>query len=153
MSRLATAGGSAVKGSPSRRFNAKRDGQLMNKNASEIGGLLDTVRSQLEDLAKEVKTDEEGLKDFERQLGLLRKERELVERRYAGNKQWIDKFDEQMGPFTRNYGELTDGIGTLYDNAKKEHKKGLLVLMEEFNYHPIFKHPGDTFYGVPFNPK
>tara|TARA_B110000208_G_C11567569_1_gene357698 strand:- start:493 stop:690 length:198 start_codon:yes stop_codon:yes gene_type:complete len=46
---LRRAGSSSVTTS---RFNAKRDGKLMNKNASEIGGLLDTVRSQLEDLAR-----------------------------------------------------------------------------------------------------
>jgi hypothetical protein len=82
------------------------------------------------------------MKDFERQLALLRKERDLVHRRLQSNQEFVETFDEQMGPFTRNYGELTDGIGKLYDNAKKEHKKGLAVLMKEFNYHPIFKHPG-----------
>jgi hypothetical protein len=46
---LRRAGSSSVTTS---RFTAKRDGKLMNKNASEIGGLLDTVRSQLEDLAR-----------------------------------------------------------------------------------------------------
>ena len=57
-------------------------------------------------------------------------------------------------PPTRcRYKDLTKNISGLYQNAKEQHVKGLEVLVEEFNYHPMFKRPTDNFTAVPFVPK
>ena len=47
---------------------------------------------------------------------------------------------------------MTSDIGTIYEKAKKGHAKGIVLLQQEFGYHPIFKHPGDTFTAIPFKP-
>jgi hypothetical protein len=48
---------------------------------------------------------------------------------------------------------MTSDLSRIYDNAKEEHARGLQVLMDEFNYHPAFKRPGDEFFAVPFRCK
>ena len=47
---------------------------------------------------------------------------------------------------------MTSEIAVLYGNAKKGHAKGIVLLENEFGYHPAFKRPGDTFTGVAFRP-
>ena len=42
---------------------------------------------------------------------------------------------------------------SLYDNAKTEHKKGIDVLIREFNYHPLWKQSNDCFNATPFKPE
>lgn len=51
------------------------------------------------------------------------------------------------------YDDLTTSIRDLYDNAKTEHMKGVDLLVDAFNYHPLFRKTGDTFNAVPFKPK
>jgi hypothetical protein len=48
---------------------------------------------------------------------------------------------------------MTGEIGGIYDKAKEGHANGLLILMREFGYHPIYKKPGDSFTAIPFRPK
>ena len=35
-------------------------------------------------------------------------------------------------------------IEAIYNNAKKGHQKGIVMLENEFGYHPAFKRPQDT---------
>ena len=51
------------------------------------------------------------------------------------------------------YDELSAGISDLYDNAKVEHGKGIALLVQEFEYHPMFKVSATGFTGTPFRPK
>ena len=73
--------------------------------------------------------------------------------RLEKNKVWAAEFDGQIGPFEAKYKGLTKDISTLYENAKRQHKKGLEVLKREFDYHPAFKNREDGFFAVPFVPK
>ena len=40
----------------------------------------------------------------------------------------------------------------LYANAKQKHADGLQLLVENFQYHPLFKLGKDPFVAVPFKP-
>ena len=62
-------------------------------------------------------------------------------------------YDREIGPFQMTYGKNTEGIAVIYDNAKKFHGKGIQMLVDEFDYHPSFKRPTDTFSATPFQPK
>jgi hypothetical protein len=69
------------------------------------------------------------------------------------NENWAKSYETDLGPFTQKYDAITNEIGGLYGNAKKGHAKGISLLQKEFNYHPAFKRPGDTFSALPFKPK
>lgn len=47
---------------------------------------------------------------------------------------------------------MASEVAILYDNARKEHAKGILLLENKFGYHPAFKRPGDSFRGIIFQP-
>ena len=111
------------------------------------------LRGQLKELKRDIRADQIGKKEFEDHLYLLEKQKELLMRRLSANEKWAAEFDEAIGPFERKYSSLTKDISGLYDAAKEEHAKGLLVLIEEFNYHPAFKRWCDNFTAIPFKPK
>ena len=68
------------------------------------------------------------------------------------HKDWVEGYDLNVGPFADKYTQMTKDIGTIYEKAKIGHTKGIDMLKKEFNYHPLFKKPGDTFTGIPFRP-
>lgn len=51
------------------------------------------------------------------------------------------------------YQAKTREIASIYDDAKERHKKGIKVLVNEFDYHPEFFRPSDSFHAIPFVPK
>eukprot|EP00949_MAST-11_sp_MAST-11-sp1_P005376 g5376.t1 len=129
-----------------------KDTERFDKTSSEVGGALDNLESQLRQLKAEIRADEEGIFDFNAHLGLLRKEKILLETRLKENKEWAAKFDERIGPFEKMYEKLTDGIEDIYENAKRKHKLGIDVLVREFQYHPLWKLSDDGFTATPFKP-
>ena len=130
-----------------------KDTEKFDKTASEVGGAIDNLQPQLSVLRAEIRADKDGLFDFNSRLAFLYKEREMLETRNAQNKVWAEKFDEKIGPFEKMYDALTDGMTSLYDNAKTEHKKGIDVLIREFNYHPLWKQGNGCFTATPFKPE
>lgn len=51
------------------------------------------------------------------------------------------------------YQAKTKEIASIYDDAKERHKEGIKVLVNEFDYHPEFFRPRDSFHATPFVPK
>ncbi len=84
----------------------------------------------------------------------IRTEKKLVEARLRKNKLAASKYDAQMGPLMKVYGDDVAHIGALYEAAKAKHAKGVDLLVKEFNYHPSFsKGKPNEFWGRPFKPK
>ena len=142
-----------------RKKSCKKRGSIgriqrsLTKPPARSGGAIDNLQSQLNVLRAEIRADKDGLFDFNNRLAFLYKEREMLETRNAQNKAWAEKFDEKIGPFEKMYDALTDGMTSLYDNAKTEHKKGIDVLIREFNYHPLWKQGNGCFTATPFKPE
>lgn len=84
------------------------------------------------------------------QLGEKKRE---IERRIEANTRWTSSFDQDLGPFEKMYQAKTKEIASIYDDAKERHKEGIKVLVNEFDYHPEFFRPGDSFHATPFVPK
>eukprot|EP00946_MAST-07B_sp_MAST-7B-sp1_P001160 g1160.t1 len=129
-----------------------KDTERFDKTASEVGGALGNLESQLMQLKAEIRADEEGIFDFDSRLGFLYKERDMLEERVKQNEIWAKKFDDKIGPFEKKYVTLTDGISDIYENAKAKHKIGIKVLQKEFNYHPLWKLNDGDFSATPFEP-
>lgn len=91
--------------------------------------------------------------EFERHLGMLNARKDDLMKRVNANKEWGAKYDLEVGPFAQRYENMTGEIGKIYDNAKKGHERGIVLLENEFGYHPAFKRPQDTFSAIPFRPK
>jgi hypothetical protein len=104
-------------------------------------------------LLPEIRLDESGKFDFEKELKKLENRKVDILKRMESNKAWAEKYDTELGPFMGTYQAMTGDIGTIYEKAKSGHESGLLILMREFGYHPEFKRPGDDFSAVPFRPK
>ena len=83
----------------------------------------------------------------------LKIKRAELDKRMKANLEWAEMYDREIGPFQMTYGKNTEGIAVIYDNAKKFHGKGIQMLVDEFDYHPAFKRPTDTFSATPFQPK
>ena len=77
----------------------------------------------------------------------------FLSKRLTENQVYAREFDEKIGPFEKMYEGLTAEIDVLYRNAKKQHARGLQVLKDEFDYHPLFKRRDGEFSAVPFKPK
>ena len=58
-----------------------KDTERFDKTASEVGGALGNLESQLTQLKAEIRADEDGIFDFDSRLGFLYKEREMLETR------------------------------------------------------------------------
>ena len=130
-----------------------KDTEKFDKTASEVGGAIENLTNQLNVLNSEIRADKDGLFDFDQRLSFLYKERIFLENRLKFNNEFAVKFDAQIEPFEKMYDKLTDGMTSLYDNAKTEHKKGIAVLIREFNYHPLWKQSSDCFNATPFKPE
>jgi len=124
----------------------------LNKNASSIGTILDVLKTKLDLLEKDIRSDEKGKKEYEDQLHRLRSKREHVMKRMKGNEEWAAQFDKDIGPFENMYDSMTGNMESLYSNAKAQHAKGVKLLKKEFKYHPMYKRPDSDFSAVPFRP-
>lgn len=132
---------------------SKKDFLTMSRTSTGITGNLIDMRSRLEALDASIKADEKSKAEFEIHLATLYKKRDELQRIIDENTKWTQKYETDLGPFTKKYKAITEDIGGLYSNAKKGHAKGITLLEKEFNYHPAFKRPGDTFHATPFKPK
>ena len=54
-----------------------KDTERFDKTASEVGGALGNLESQIHTLKGEIKADEQGIFDFDARLGFLYKENEF----------------------------------------------------------------------------
>jgi len=130
----------------------KQAAVLMDETACSIRGVIDSVRTQLAILEAEIIANEKSKKEYDRHLQTLENRKSDLEKRTKKNMEWSQTYDQEVGPFAARYEEMTKDIGVIYNNAKKGHAKGIVLLQKEFGYHPQFKHPGDTFSATPFRP-
>jgi hypothetical protein len=124
----------------------------MDRTACSIRGVLDNLRTQLQILDDEIKADLKSKAEYDRHLGLLEARKQDLQARVKTNSEWLKVYDVEVGPFADRYKNMTAEIAVLYDKAKDGHKKGIVLLENEFGYHPAFKRPQDTFTAVPFRP-
>ena len=124
----------------------------MDQTASSIKGVLDDLRVKLSILDGEIKADKKSKAEFERHLGLLQKRKDELTSRMKENKAWATTYDRDVGPFADRYKAMTADIAVIYEKAKVGHAKGITMLKQEFGYHPEFKRPGDSFFGIPYTP-
>ena len=131
----------------------KKEFQLMSRSTNAITGSFIDMRAKLEVLETTIKAAEKSKIEFETHLGLLNKRRDDLMRVIEESNKFAKSYETDLGPFAKKYDEITADIGSIYDVAKRKHYKGIQVLRKEFNYHPAFKRPGDTFTAIPFKPK
>jgi flagellar motility protein MotE (MotC chaperone) len=122
----------------------------MDFTAQSVKGVIDTLRVQVGALESEIKADLESKAEFERHLKVLETRKQDLLARIKSNKTSIQDFDSTN--IAENYKNMTEGIATIYANAKKGHASGIVLLQKEFGYHPVFKRPGDTFTATAFRP-
>jgi hypothetical protein len=125
----------------------------MKTNSSLAGNVLTTFELKIADLAKEIAADEKGIQDYEQRLYLLNKEKDLLQKRIRRNAQFAADFDKMIGPFSDKYTDMTKEMATLYGQAKEHHMNGVMLLVREFDYHPLFKRRDNEFTAAPFKPK
>jgi hypothetical protein len=130
-----------------------KDAAKMNRVTSGIGGALEGVQMRIEMLSREIKADEKGKKDYDEQLFRLNERRRDLEGKLKDCRDWNALFESKIKPLAGKYTETTDSMQSQYNDAKLRHAQGILVLMENFDYHPEFKRFSDTFTAVPFRPK
>ena len=123
----------------------------MNSTASSINGVLNTLQIQLSLIDNQIKSDINNISSCDRQLKQLYDHKQDLLTKINHKKEWIQTYEK--GPLNSQYIEITNEIEKIYNNAKKGHSKGIKLLEEEFNYHPAFKRPGDTFTATAFRPK
>eukprot|EP01035_Chromulina_nebulosa_P022136 gene22136-28662_t len=132
---------------------SKKELIAMDRASVSIKGVFDDIKTQISRLDQEIKTSEKSKLEFERQLLILETRRDDLKQQIKSNESWASVYDTEVGPLAKKYNEMTASIGKIYDKAKDGHKKGIVVLKQEFGYHPAFKRPKDTFTAVPFQPK
>jgi len=128
------------------------DGRRLNVNFSAIGAQVERLRVRLGHVDTEIKADTEGIEAYTQRLRRVKLEQEMLRVRLRRNREWAAQFATNVGPFEAKYDALTGEIGHLYDAAKEKHARALQLLMDEFNYHPAFRRPGDDFSATPFRP-
>lgn len=125
----------------------------MNSTASGIVSVVESLRIRLEAVEQEIKADELGIADYEREIAALESQKKELEKRLKKNREWAVRYDRDIGPFQSTYAKNKASIKVQYDKARVFHGKGIEMLKKDFGYHPLFKHPQDTFVAVPFRPK
>ncbi|EGZ29765.1 hypothetical protein PHYSODRAFT_309962 [Phytophthora sojae] len=135
------------------QFTLTKDAAKMNRVTSGIGGALESVQMRIEMLTREIKADEKGKKDYDEQLFRLNERRKDFDAKLKECREWNALFESKIKPLAAKYTETTDSMQGQYNDAKLRHAQGIIVLMENFDYHPEFKRLSDTFTAVPFRPK
>eukprot|EP01038_Epipyxis_sp_PR26KG_P013737 gene13737-18426_t len=130
----------------------KKEMIAMDRTSSSIKGVLDNLKIQIQILDADIKASEKSKMEFERHLQGLENRRDELKKRVKTNTEWAATYDLEVGPFATKYQDMTAQIGQIYEKAKVGHHKGIELLEKEFNYHPAFKRPTDTFTAVPFRP-
>ena len=156
MSRNQTKRSSGLKKAGSAIMSHKQFGanaRKMKSNTSMAATILTNMESAIQNLQREIDADNKGLQDFDQQLYLLKKEKDGLERNVKKNAKFVADFDKMIGPFSDKYTEMTKEMATLYGDAKKHHRNGVMLLVKEFDYHPLFKRRDDEFAASPFMPK
>ena len=126
----------------------------MSATASSIKGVLDNLQVKLTQIETEIKNDEKSKADYERHLTVLETKKADLLARLQANEEWAKSYDTgPQGAVQEKFRELVGDIGLIYDKAKVGHSKGINMLETEFGYHPAWKRPGDTFFGIPYRPK
>lgn len=136
-----------------KQLASAKDAVRMNRVTSGIGGALEAMDLRMAMLEREIRADEKGKQEYDDQLLRLRKRREDIEAKLRECREWTELFESKIKPLEGRYSETTDGMQTLYDDAKMRHAQGIQVLMQNFDYHPEFKRWSDSFSAVPFRPK
>lgn len=131
----------------------ERDLRLMDRTAVNIRTMIDSLRLQLDVIDDDLKAAERSKKDLANQMMILNEQKKTLESKIADHKEFGVLYDKQIEPITHKYADLNHSIAELYNQAKKGHKNGIVLLKKEFGYHPAFKRPGDTFSAIPFHPK
>ncbi|KAG7401729.1 hypothetical protein PHYBOEH_011018 [Phytophthora boehmeriae] len=137
----------------SQKLMLTKDSAKMNRVTSGIGGALESVQMKIDMLGREIKADEKGKQDYDEQLFRLNQRRSDLEAKLREAREWSALFESKIKPLAGKYAETTDGMQDQYNDAKLRHAQGIIVLMENFDYHPEFKRFSDTFSAVPFRPK
>lgn len=102
----------------------------------------------------ELKADEDGIIELRSELERIRIEKEHIQRRLKRNTLIMTNYDKQIGPIDQIYAHNVEAIGNLYNNAKEKHAKGIDVLKNNFDYHPLYsKGRKNEMRGIPFTPK
>lgn len=124
----------------------------MDRTAVSIKGVVDTLRMQIKKIDADIKASTKSKLEFERHLGLLQVRKQELERRVSHNSDWIKTYDLEVGPFAEKYDKMAVELGVIYQKAKKGHAQGIVLLENEFGYHPAFKRPQDTFTASAWRP-
>eukprot|EP00605_Chrysophyceae_sp_TOSAG23-4_P000458 GSChrysophyteH1.ASY1.ANO1.516.1 assembled CDS len=131
---------------------SKNDTIVMDATAQSIKGVLNNLRVQLSALDAEIKADQKGKQDYEKVLKQLETRKKELEDRVEHNIAWAKNFESSMGSSMDSFNNMTKDIGVIYEKAKIGHAAGIKLLEKEFDYHPAFKKPGNTFTGTPYRP-
>ncbi|KAF1785098.1 EF-Hand 1, calcium-binding site [Phytophthora cactorum] len=123
----------------SQQLALTKDAAKMNRVTSGIGGALEGAQMRIETLTREIKADEKGKKDYDEQLFRLNERRKDLESKLKECREWSALFESKIKPLAGKYTETTDGMQGQYNEAKLRHAQGIVVLMENFDYHPEFK--------------
>ncbi|ETW00073.1 hypothetical protein H310_07501 [Aphanomyces invadans] len=130
-----------------------KESSTMNRSTSGIAGVLDSLKGKIDILDHEIKADQKGKKDYEDELFKLNTRKQDLTAHLNECQRWIDLFASKIQPLENSYKATTVEMSDEYDEAKVKHAKGLQVLIDNFNYHPVFKRYNDDFTAVPFRPK
>jgi hypothetical protein len=80
--------------------------------------------------------------------------RKDIERRSTRSAAAAALYDKTIGPLDGVYKSAIEASSVLYDRAKERHAKGIQVLEEKFDFHPLYsKGRKDEFRGQPFAPR
>ena len=131
----------------------RKEFETMKRTESGITGTMITLRTQLNQLEKEIKADRKGIRDFDMTIERLRLEADALLEDKKKTQEWCAEYDRVIGPMQMTYGNNITGIQSCYENAKDFHGKGIDLLKKEFNYNPAFKKHGHEFHAIPFRPK
>ncbi|RHY50747.1 hypothetical protein DYB34_011018 [Aphanomyces astaci] len=129
-----------------------KESSNMNRSTSGIAGVLDSLKGKIDILDHEIKADQKGKKDYEDELFKLNTRKQDLTAHLTECQRWIDLFASKIQPLENSYSATTVDMRDEYNEAKVKHANGLQVLIDNFNYHPVFKRYNDDFTAVPFRP-
>ena len=125
----------------------------MKMTTSGLQGVVENLNTSLKVLDAAIAADAAGKHEYGKVIKALEIRRAELQARHDDNAAWSAMYDRDIGPFQSKNEKNVEGIKVYYDRAREFHGRGIKMLEAEFAYHPLFKHPGDTFNAVPFAPK
>eukprot|EP00929_Paragymnodinium_shiwhaense_P004742 TRINITY_DN10588_c0_g1_i1.p1 TRINITY_DN10588_c0_g1~~TRINITY_DN10588_c0_g1_i1.p1 ORF type:complete len:188 (+),score=49.66 TRINITY_DN10588_c0_g1_i1:108-671(+) len=122
---------------------------------ADAGNLLHRFELGVQELNREIRQDEEGLKELLRHLKFLEREQQQLKKAYDEASEKYQGYEAAGASFVQEYSNHLETTHRTYNYVRQKHSEAVQILSnpDSFAYHQAYKKGDNSFSGTYFTPK